>query len=126
MPSTTIEELIEPHRRLLQQLADASDRRTQTIARNLTAKETKFIGDIAYNLLRGRFQLSDKEKDYFKQRKRALKCVGDPTCNKAKVRRNNLRKRGGSLSRDLSQLLLRAAKCPRDHLKQVRQKKEEE
>ena len=109
-----MEDYVAPHKPFLENLAKASENQARKLVKVASLPELKFLGDVAYNLKRGRFKkgLSPEQDQFFKSRAKLLKQLGDPYTYTAKQRRETLRQRGGNLSRALSRLVLSAVKCP--------------
>ena len=112
-----LEDLVARHQNFLSVLASAPEKKARTLVKAAPIQTLRFLGDIAYNLQKGRFPLTPAQHQYFKDRKKILKQIGDPHTYTAKQRRETLRQRGGNLSRALSKLVLSAVKCPsQDHV----------
>ena len=108
-----LEDYITPHKAFLEKLAGSPEKKARKLVKVASLPELKLLGDIAYNLKRGRFKgLSPVQDEFFKSRAKLLKQLGDPYTYTAKQRRETLRQRGGNLSRALSRLVLSAVKCP--------------
>ena len=117
-----IEELVAKHKDYLSVLAEASEKDGRKQIRAAPVPVIKFIGDIAYNLQKGRLPLTPQQHKYFKDRKKLLKQIGDPYLYTVRQRRQALKQKGGNLSRALSKLILSAVKCPRqNHLAEAQQ-----
>ena len=112
-----LDDLVAQHQNFLSVLASAPERKARTLIRAAPIQTLRFLGDIAYNLQKGRFPLTPAQHQYFKDRKKILEQIGDPHTYTAKQRRDTLKQRGGNLSRALSRLVLSAVKCPsQDHV----------
>ena len=112
-----LEDLVAKHRPFLSVLASVPERKARPLVKAAPVKTLNFLGDIAYNLQRGRFPLTPAQYQYFQDRKKILKQIGDPHSYTARQRRETLKQRGGNLSRALSRLVLSAVKCPsQDHV----------
>ena len=109
-----MEDYVAPHKAFLEELAKAPEKQARKLVKVASLPELKFLGDVAYNLKRGRFKkgLSSEQDQFFKSRAKLLKQLGDPYAYTATQRRETLRQRGGNLSRALSRLVLSAVKCP--------------
>ena len=108
-----LEDFVAPHKPSLEKLAKAPEKQARKFVKVASLPELKFLGDVAYNLKRGRFKgLTPEQDEFFKSRAKLLKQLGDPYTYTAKQRRETLRQRGGNLSRALSRLVLSAIKCP--------------
>ena len=124
-PSPGLEDLVATHRPFLSMLADAPEKKARALVKAAPLKSVKFLGDIAYNLQKGRFPLTPAQYKYFKGRKNILKQIGDPYAYTAVQRRETLKQRGGNLSRALSKLVLSAVKCPsQDHVAEAQEEME--
>ena len=112
-----LEDLVGKHRPFLSVLASVPERKARSLVKAAPVKTLNFLGDIAYNLQRGRFPLTPAQYQYFQDRKKILKQIGDPHSYTTRQRRETLKQRGGNLSRALSRLVLSAVKCPsQDHV----------
>ena len=110
------------HYNFLSVLGSAPERKATALVRAAPIETLKFLGDVAYNLQKGRFPLTPAQRQYFKARKRLLKQIGDPYTYTARQRRETLKQRGGNLSRALARLVLSAVKCPsQDHVAAAQQ-----
>ena len=117
-----IEELVSKHKNYLSVLAEAPEKKANKLIRAAPIPVIKFIGDIAYNLQKGRLPLTPQQHKYFKDRKKLLKQIGDPYSYTVIQRRQALRQKGGNLSTALSKLILSAVKCPsQNHLAEAQQ-----
>ena len=118
MPGKFLEDFVAPHKAFLEKLAAAPEKKARRFVKVANLPELKFLGDVAYNLKRGRFKsLSPAQDEFFKSRAKLLKQIGDPYTYTAKQRRQTLQQRGGNLSRALARLVLSAVKCPsKDHV----------
>ena len=120
-----LEDLVAQHQNFLSVLASAPERKARTLIRAAPVPTLRFLGDIAYNLQKGRFPLTPAQRQYFKNRKKILKQIGDPYIYTAKQRRETLKQRGGNLSTALSRLVLSAIKYPsQDHIAAAQEEEE--
>ena len=108
---SNLDELVAKHVNFLNVLAKASEKKARRLIRAAPMPVIRFIGDIAYNLQKGRLTLTPPQLKFFKDRKKLLKQIGDPFSYTAQQRRQALRQKGGNLSRALSRLILSAVEC---------------
>ena len=120
-----LNKLVEQHRHYLCCLAKAPEKKARILIRNAPLPTLTFLGDVAYNLQKGRLPLTPAQREWFHKHKKLLKQISDPYRYKAKDRRQTLRQRGGNLSVALSKLILSAVRCPaKDHVAEARQAEE--
>ena len=119
------QDLVAQHQNFLSVLASAPEKKARTLIKVAPVQTLRFLGDIAYNLQKGRFPLTPAQYRYFKNRKKILEEIGDHHTYTAKQRRETLKQRGGSLSTALSRLVLSAVKCPsQDHVATAQEEEE--
>ena len=120
-----LDDLVAKHKNFLTVLANIPENKAQKLVHAAPVHTIRFLGDIAYNLQKGRFPLSPDQYRYFKKRQKLLKQIGDPYKYSVKQRRETLRQRGGNLSRALSKLVLSAVACPdQDHIAAAQEEEE--
>ena len=120
---TYLAKQLAANKRYLKLLGDASEKKARTLVRAAPTSTLRFLGDIAYNLHKGRFPLTPDQHEYFRVRRKLLKQIGDPYNYTAKQRRDTLKQKGGNLSRALSKLVLSALRCPsQNHLAEAQSK----
>lgn len=118
-----MEEAAKQHLPWIKEVAEASPKRAQQLLKHAPLPFVRFIGDVAYNLLKNRIPLSKDNYDYFRRRRSKLEKAGWSPKYRAVERRQFLRHRGGNLSRDLSRLVLKALQCPdKDHMQEAKEK----
>ena len=116
MSKNNFETFARKHLKELQELSGLSDKEAQRKLRHAKGHFVSFLGDTAYNLLKGRIPLAPKAKSHFASRRKELEKAGWSYKYPAPARKRYLKQRGGSLSRDLSKLVLSALQCPtHDH-----------
>ena len=123
---TYLSKQLAANKAYLRLLGSASEKKARKLVKAAPTSTLRFLGDVAYNLHKGRFPLTADQHEYFHIRRKLLKQIGDPYSYSAKQRRDTLKQKGGNLSRALSKLVLSAIKCPsQNHLAEAQSKSTE-